>query len=180
MFLPREHGATAMLLTPIFSAALLARQWRWTELVTLLTAIAALAAKDPMIVLARQRFVWKKTHPETSVAAKALAGWMVILILCGIPMLAAWPFTAIAAFGVGVCAFSALAVGLSATGAIAPWCWWLWPLMAMQAAAGILVVHARLNARIAARNNRSPILHTGARPLPPWAFWPARPSPPSS
>jgi hypothetical protein len=48
---------------------------------------------------------------------------------------------------------SALAAGLSATGSIAPWCWWLWPLMAMQAAAGILVVHARLNARIAARNN---------------------------
>ena len=181
MFLPREHGATAMLLTPIFCAAILARQWRWAELVTLLAAIAALAAKDPMIVLARQRFVWKQTHPETVVAAKSVAGWMVILILCGIALLAAWPLTAIAAFGAGVCAFSALAVainvknrqrstlfqivsaaaltssalaaGLSATGSIAPWCWWLWPLMAMQAASGILVVHARLNARIAARNN---------------------------
>jgi len=40
---------------------------------------------------------------------------------------------------------------LSATGAIAPWCWGLWLLLAMQATAGILVVHARLDARIAAR-----------------------------
>jgi hypothetical protein len=46
---------------------------------------------------------------------------------------------------------SSLATSLSATGAIAPWCWWLWLLMAMQATAGILVVHARLDARIASR-----------------------------
>lgn len=46
---------------------------------------------------------------------------------------------------------SSLATCLSATGAIAPWCWGLWLLLAMQATAGILVVHARLDARIAAR-----------------------------
>jgi hypothetical protein len=46
---------------------------------------------------------------------------------------------------------SSLAMCLSATGAIAAWCWWLWLLMAMQATAGILVVHARLDARIALR-----------------------------
>ena len=40
---------------------------------------------------------------------------------------------------------------LSATGHIAPWCWWLWALLAAQAATGILVVHARLDARIDAR-----------------------------
>jgi 4-hydroxybenzoate polyprenyltransferase len=46
---------------------------------------------------------------------------------------------------------SSLATSLSANGSIAPWCWWLWLLMAMQATAGILVVHARLDARIASR-----------------------------
>jgi hypothetical protein len=40
-------------------------------------------------------------------------------------------------------------MSLSATGRIAPWCWWLWALLAAQAATGILVVHARLDARIA-------------------------------
>jgi YwiC-like protein len=178
-FLPREHGATAMLLTPIICAAILAREWRWSELVTLIAAIAALAAKDPMVVLARQRFVWKQRHPETAAAARWLAGWIVILILCGLVLVATWPLTAIIALGLGVCFFSALAVVinlknrqrstlfqvvsaaaltssslatcLSATGSIARWCWWLWLLTAMQAAAGILVVHARLDARIASR-----------------------------
>ena len=29
LFLPREHGATAMLFTPIVCAAILARSWHW-------------------------------------------------------------------------------------------------------------------------------------------------------
>ncbi len=178
-FLPREHGATAMLLIPIVCVAILARQWRWTELATLIAAIAALAAKDPMVVLARQRFVWKQPHPETASAARWLLGWMAILILCGMVLAAYWPLTAIVPLGLGVCAFSAVAVWinvknrqrsmlfqivsaaaltssslatcLSATGSIALWCWWLWLLMALQATAGILVVHSRLSARIASR-----------------------------
>ena len=178
-FLPREHGATAMLLTPIVCTAILARTWRWSELATLTAAFAALAAKDPMVVLVRQRFVWKQRHPETAVAARWLAGWSVILVASGLVLLTAWPLKAMVAMGLGVGVFSALAVAvnmknrqrstlfqiasaaaltssslatsLSATGAIAPWCWWLWLLMAMQAAAGILVVHARLDARIAVR-----------------------------
>ncbi len=46
---------------------------------------------------------------------------------------------------------TSLAACVSATGRIAPWCWWLWALCGLQATAGILVVHARLDARIAAR-----------------------------
>jgi hypothetical protein len=168
-----------MLLTPIVCAAILARQWRWSELATLIAAFAALAAKDPMVVLARQRFVWKQHHPETVGAARWLSGWIVILALCGLVLVATWPFKGIIVLGLGVCVFSAVAVvinvknrqrltlfqivsaaaltssslatSLSATGAITPWCWWLWLLMAMQATAGILVVHARLDARIASR-----------------------------
>ena len=74
LFLPREHGATAMLFIPMICAAILARQWRWTELATFTAAFAALAAKDPMVILARQRFVWKQPHPESSVAVRWLAG----------------------------------------------------------------------------------------------------------
>ena len=168
-----------MLLAPIVCAAILAREWRWSELATLAAAFAALAAKDPMVVLARQRFVWRQRHPETAVAGKWLAGWILVLTLSGLVLVAAWPLRAIVAMGLGVCIFSALAVAinvknrqrstlfqivsaaaltsgslaisLSATGAIAPWCWWLWLLMAMQATAGILVVRARLDARVASR-----------------------------
>jgi hypothetical protein len=178
-FLPREHGATAMLMIPIVCAAALSRQWRFSELATLTAAFAALAAKDPMVILARQRFVWKQQHPEFAAAAKWLAGWSAVLLLSGLVLLHTWPLKAMVAMGLGVGAFSAMAIAvnvknrqrstlfqiasavaltssslatsLSATGGIARWCWILWILMALQATAGILVVHARLDARIALR-----------------------------
>ncbi len=179
-FLPREHGATAMLFTPIVCAAILARSWRWAELATLTAAFAALAAKDPLVILARQRFVWKQRHPETAAALRWFAGWTVLLALSGFVLLFAWPLKPIVLLGLGVAAFSVLAVAvnvknrqrstlfqiasafaltssslatsLSATGEIKPWCWWLWLFLALQSTAGILVVQARLDARIALRS----------------------------
>jgi len=179
-FLPREHGATAMLFTPMVCAAMLARGWRWTELAAFAAAFAALAAKDPLVILARQWLVWKQLHPETPAAAAWFAGWTLLLALSGIVLLQAWPSKSTILLGLGVAVFSVLAVAvnvknrqrsslfqiasavaltssslaisLSATGAVQAWCWWLWLLLALQAAAGILVVHARLDARIALRN----------------------------
>ena len=178
-FFPREHGATAMLFTPIVCTAILAHGWRWSELAVLIAAFAALSAKDPMVILARQRFVWKQWHDETADAARWFAGWLVLLIASGLVLLATWPIKATIVMGLGVGVFSALAVAinvknkqrstlfqiasalaltssslavcLSATGAIAPWCWALWLLMTLQATTGILVVHARLDAKIAAK-----------------------------
>lgn len=182
-FLPREHGATAMLLTPIVSVAILAREWRWAELATLTAAFAALAIKDPLVVVMRQRFIWKQRHAETPIAARWLAGWMSLLIASGLVLMATWPLKALLAMGLGATAFlgltivvnvknwqrstlfqiasaaaltsSSLATCLSATGTIAPWCWWFWLFTMMQATAGILVVHARLDARIAMRGTMS-------------------------
>jgi hypothetical protein len=179
IYLPREHGATAMVITPIVCAAILSRAWRWAELATLAAAFAALAAKDPLVVLMRQRFVWKQPHVETPNAARWFAGYALVLAASGLVLLRAWPLAAILAMGAGVMAFalvaiwvnvknkqrstmfqiasaaaltsSSLAMCLSAEGVIQSWCWWLWVLLAMQAAAGILVVHARLDARIALR-----------------------------
>jgi hypothetical protein len=178
-YLPREHGATAMLLTPIFSVAILARAWHWTELAVLAAAFAAMSAKDPAVLLIRQRFVWKQSSPEASAAAQWLIGWSVILIASVLILLATWPLKAFLAISAGVAAFgciaifvnlknrqrstlfqiasaaaltsTSLATCLSALGTVAPWCWWFWGLIAMQASAGILVVHARLDARIALR-----------------------------
>jgi hypothetical protein len=179
-FLPREHGATAMLFTPMVCAAILARTWNWVEVAAFTAAFAALAAKDPMVILARQRLVWKTPHAETPLAARWFAGWMLLLAMSGLVLLFTWPFKATLALGLGVGTFSvlammvnvknrqrstlfqiasavaltssSLAISLSATGAIQEWCWWLWLFLALQAAAGILVVHARLDARIALRN----------------------------
>jgi len=178
-FFPREHGATAMLFTPIVCAAILARAWHWSELAVLAAAFAALAAKDPMVVLARQRYVWKQQHEETAEAARWFLGWMGLLALSGVVLLATWPIRATMGLGLGVAVFSVLAIAvnvknkqrstlfqiasalaltssslamsLSAIGKIAPWCWLLWLLMAAQATTGILVVHARLDAKIAAK-----------------------------
>ena len=179
VYLPREHGATAMLLTPIFSVALLARSWRWSELAVLGAAFAALSAKDPAVLLIRQRLVWKQRSPDASAAARWLLGWSLLLLVCVSILLATWPLLAFLAVGAGVAGFggvavvvnlknrqrstlfqiasaaaltsTSLATCISATGAIAPWCWFFWALAAMQASAGILAVHARLDARIALR-----------------------------
>jgi 4-hydroxybenzoate polyprenyltransferase len=168
-----------MLIVPILCVAILARHWRWSELATLIAAFAALAAKDPLVVLARQRFIWRQPHPETAAAARWLAGWLTLLALSGIVLLLTWPPKATLAMALSVGAFSALAIfvnvknrqrstlfqilsaaaltsgalatSLSATGTVPVWAWWLWLLLAMQASTGILVVHARLDARIAAR-----------------------------
>jgi hypothetical protein len=180
-YLPREHGATAMLLTPIAAVAILARTWHWSELATLAAAFAALAAKDPLVVLLRQRFVWKQPNPDTPAARRWFAGWSALFCASGIVLLCTWPLRATVGMGAGLVAYSALAVlvnlknqqrstlfqiasalalsssslaaCLSATGTIQPWCWALWLLLSAQATAAILVVHARLDARIAQRRS---------------------------
>src|SRR5579862_6177801 len=86
-YLPREHGATAMLLTPIFSVAILARAWHWSELAVLAAAFAAISAKDPAVVVVRQRFVWKQPHPETLAALSWLIGWSIILAFSSLELL---------------------------------------------------------------------------------------------
>lgn len=179
VYLPREHGATAMLLTPIVAVAILARTWRWSEVAVLLAAFAAISAKDPAVLLVRQQFLWKQKSPDGPAAAQWLTGWCVVLTASVAVLLATWPLRAFLGIGAGVAAFGALAVlvnvknrqrstlfqiasaaaltstslatCIAAKGSVAPWCWWFWLLAGMQASAGILVVHARLDARIALR-----------------------------
>src|SRR5579871_3271545 len=93
-YLPREHGATAMLLTPIFCVAILARTWHWSELAVLMAAFAALSAKDPGVLLIRQQFVWKQRSPESSTASKWLSGWSAVLTASVLILLASWPLRA--------------------------------------------------------------------------------------
>ena len=168
-----------MLLTPFFAAAILLWQFSWLELVALVAIASAFAIKDPLVVMARQRLVWKQEHPETRQAKRSAAIEFVLLSACGLVLvlfrdwrpfillfLAASAFTVLAVMvNVGnrqrsewfqvasavALTSTALAASLSARGAIPSWCWLLWLLCALQATAGIFVVHARLDARIAAR-----------------------------
>jgi hypothetical protein len=183
IFIPREHGAIAMLLTPFFAAAILLRQVYWPELVALLAVACAFAIKDPLVVVARQRFVWKQEHTETKSAKRWAMVQSLPLLGCGITLmlvrdwrpfiplfLGAGAFTVLAvilnvrnrqrsewfqvASAVALSATS-LAACLSAKGFIPGWCWLLWLLCSLQAAAGIFVVHARLDARVAARKRQA-------------------------
>ncbi|HLG97269.1 MAG TPA: YwiC-like family protein [Bryobacteraceae bacterium] len=181
-FVPREHGATAMLLIPFFAAAILLRQFYWTEIVALAAVVCAFAIKDPLVVLARQRFVWKQEHPETKPALRSALLEFVLVAICGLTLLLTRDWRPFVLLFLGAGAFTVLAVAvnvrnrqrsewfqvasavalsstsvavsLSGPGRIASWVWLLWLLTALQAAAGIFVVHARLDARIAARKGR--------------------------
>ena len=188
-FFPREHGATAMLLSPFVCAAVLARQFHWIEIFAFLTIALGFAAKDPLVTLFRQRLTWKQPRPETAVARRWLAVELPILLVSGALLLARGPLAAYALLGLGEGAFGALAVwvnvhtkqraewfqvmsaiALTATSLLAclaalreipRWGWQLWTLCALQATAGIFVVHARLDARIAMRGH-APAAEGGA------------------
>ena len=179
IFIPREHGATAMLLTPFFAAAILLRNAYWQEFIALVAITAAFLTKDPLVVIARQRFVWKQEHTETGSARRALTVLGTLLLGCGLALMRTSDWHSWIPFVLGSAGFSAVAVVmtvrneqrhewfqvasaaalsstclvacLSAIGRIPGWCWLLWIFCTLQAIAGIFVVHARLDARIAAR-----------------------------
>jgi hypothetical protein len=172
-----------MLLMPFLCAAILSRQFRWTESVALVAVAFAFAAKDPLVVLARQRLVWKQPHPETRTALRWLAVETPVLAISGVVLLLAGPWYAYVILALGAGLFAVLAVMvnvrnrqrsewfqaasaialtstslvacLSALGTIPHWGWVLWLLTALQATAGIFVVHSRLDARIAVRKGEA-------------------------
>ena len=182
-YFPREHGATAMLLMPFGAAAVLARTVRWQEAAALAAVLCVFMTKDPLVVLARQRWVWKQVHPETRAALRWVAAELAVMAACGVALLSTGSWIAYMALFGGAVAFSGLAVwvnvrnrqrgiafqvasavgltstsltaALAATGGIPQWGWWLWGLMAAQSAAGIFTVHARLEARVAAKKGGS-------------------------
>jgi hypothetical protein len=183
-FIPREHGATAMLLTPFFAAAILLRRVHWSEFVALVAVACAFAIKDPLVVMGRQRFVWTQDRDETRGARKSALIEFLVLTASGLILVLVRDWRALLPLFFGAATFTALAVTvnvrnrqrsewfqtasavvltatsliacLAVENAIPNWCWLLWMLSAMQAAAGIFVVHARLDARIAARKGEAP------------------------
>ena len=145
----------------------------------LLAILCAFAIKEPLIVLARQAFVWKQPHPETRLALRFAAVETVMLAAFGtlIVLSRSWrPFALLAG---GAASFTLIAVAvnvknrqrsvwfqiasaaaltstsvaacLAVLNGVPRWCWLLWVLSALQAFGGILVVHARLDARIGLR-----------------------------
>ena len=70
---PREHGAWELLLQPFVAAAILAGFWHWLLLPTLALVLLGFLLKEPLVVLARQRWVWRSPDQQTPVAWRWLA-----------------------------------------------------------------------------------------------------------
>lgn len=184
---PREHGAWGILAQPFVGALLVLAAKRegspshWLTAIPAAIAVAvAFLIREPLLVLARQRWVWRgPERPETAPARK----WAAIELGLGIAaaLTVMWPVRLLIALGAAAAAVTAVAiyitlrnrqraiwfqglsaVGLSASGLVAcltvtgeipSWGWWWWGLHAAHFFAGILVVHVRLEARIAARKS---------------------------
>jgi len=179
--LPREHGAWAMLLQPFLGALIVMHKFSWTIAPALASVVLVFLIREPLITLARQKWTWRTTHPETPQARRYVAIELALLAASGAALLLVWPwwilailgasaatliaiavlvtirnrqravwFQALSAAGLGS---SALAACLAVSGSVPLWGWWFWALHAAHFLAAILVVHARLDARVAARKN---------------------------
>jgi hypothetical protein len=174
LLFPREHGSWGMLLFPLVSAMILTRTWSWDFVPAVGAALAVFLIREPLIVEARQRYVWKDARPETTAARRSLMAFGALAALSGAWLIAlappAWLF-ALGLLAAGLTAaylYGALhnlqrspllqiagAVGLAAS-ALLPYLALgrqpderLWLLMAAQVihgAGSVLVVHARLEA----------------------------------
>jgi len=178
---PREHGAWAMLLQPFLGAIIVLRRFDWELIPAFAAVVLVFLIREPIVTLARQRLVWRTERPETAVARRYLMIELALLAIAGAVLLFAWPVWILVALGGSAAALTALAVwmtvrnrqravwfqAVSAAGlassalaaclavslAIPAWAWWFWGLHAAHFLAAILVVHVRLEARIAARKS---------------------------
>lgn len=168
-----------MLLQPFFAAVIILHRPMWTIVPALAAVVLVFLIREPLIVLARQRFIWKTPHPETPLAVRYVFIELGLAAAAGAALWIVWPWWLLAMLGVLAAMFTRLAVdmtirnrqravwfqalsaaGLASSGLVAclaiaagipRWGWWLWALHAAYFLAAIQVVHARLDARIAAR-----------------------------
>ncbi|MCW5962865.1 MAG: YwiC-like family protein [Bryobacterales bacterium] len=180
--IPREHGAWGLLLQPFLAASVLAGFWSWTLAPALLLVVLGFMVKEPLVVLARQRWVWRGANPQTPRAMRWLviefAGILACLgvlvrvvpathlialtsIAILLTMTAVW-FTVtnrqrsvmLQLLSAAGLSTSALLVVLLSEQSLPVWSWQLWAVLSLHAAGSILVVHERLR-RVASRKRSS-------------------------
>ena len=175
ILLPREHGSWGMLLLPFLSAMLLTRSVSVAFVPAILAALALFLAREPILVLARQRFVWLQSRPETELARRTLLIALSTLLFSGLWLMPLLPLVWLV--GLGAAAFvltgtsvyvafrnwqrSALmqiigAAGLSGSavlaylaGGLAPdrTLFLSWIMHVVHGTGSVLTVHARIEAR---------------------------------
>jgi len=168
-----------MLLQPFLGALIVLHRFAWAMIPALAAVVLVFLVREPWIVLARQRWVWRDARPETAEAKRYLAVELPLLGVAGGLLLVVWPWWIVAALGFSAALLTALAVAttvrnrrraiwfqalsaaglassalaacLGVSGAVPAWGWWFWGLHAAHFLAAIVVVHARLEGRIAVR-----------------------------
>lgn len=171
-----------MFVQPLVCAVVIVHRWHWSIVPAITAAGAMFLLREPLVVLARQRWVWREPHAEAERAKRWIALLVPLMVISGGLLLYRWQFSWLIAFAIGSVAMAAyatwmtvhnrqrsvwlqiassaaltstgMAAAISLNDGAAPWAWWLWLLSAAQAAAAILVVHARLEARIAAKTKK--------------------------
>jgi hypothetical protein len=177
ILLPREHGAWGLLLQPFFASAVLVNQWGFDLAVALVTLLSAFLCREPLLILARQRWVWRQPRPETKDVVFVLSWLMPVLIASRAILLIRLPkfeISMLCLLGVGmtglvtwmgvlnrqrsislqiVSAFgwgsAAHLAALCSEGRIEGWVWIVWFYISSHAASGICTVHTRLRLTIA-------------------------------
>jgi len=168
-----------MLLQPFLGALIVYRQVTWAVAPACAAVVLVFLIREPAIILARQKWVWRAPRPETQQAKRFLAWEIPLLGVAGIALGFVWSLRIVAILGGSAAALTALAVymtiqnrqrviwfqALSAAGlgssalavcfaiqgSVPVWGWWFWGLHAAHFLTAILVVHVRLDARIAAK-----------------------------
>lgn len=177
---PREHGAWGLLLQPFLAGALLAGHWTWLLLPALGAILLGFAIREPIVILARQAFVWRDRNPLAPKAFRWLICELIGLAACFFLLSAHVPPLILASFAAAGAALTPLAVWVTirnrqrsqlfqsasaaalgstalfavavSTGTLPGWAWVLWAALSLHGVAAILVIHTRMERRIAARN----------------------------
>jgi hypothetical protein len=174
--MPREHGAWSMLAQPLVCALVLGGRVSWALIPAVAATAAVFLLRAPLVTLARQRWIWQEEKPETAGARRWVAALAAVLAGSAALLWTVWPWRELAWMGAGAIVLTGLSVWVSVrnrqrsivfqvasaaalsgsalvgsvavTGQIEGWAWWLWGMCWAHAAAAILVVHARLDARM--------------------------------
>jgi hypothetical protein len=177
--MPREHGAWGLLLQPFVAGAILSGNCAWLFVPALGLILAGFILREPLVILARQRFVWRTRNPLTTQAVRWLLLELAIFLGCCAWLSRGVPLKALAGFVAGGGLLTLVAVwmtirnrqrsrtfqmvsaaGLGATapfaalvctGGIPSWAWILWAMLTLHGVASILVVHLRLEQRASSR-----------------------------
>jgi hypothetical protein len=179
MLLPREHGAWGLLLQPFLCAAILGRRWDWLFVPMTVLLLIVFVMREPLVILARQRWTWKETKPESATARRYLFWQLPLcaaLALVCFAFLPVIPLAILAGFGTAITVLATSmalhnrqrsialqivsSLGLSSTGLLAAlvaarglpdWSWLVCGFLALHTLASILVVRTRLELRAGAK-----------------------------